>query len=145
MTPREHALLARTLIGQCGGIDEAVRACKAAGWQIKRSMMSYYQNPNHRSSMSAEVIAILESYCGRPTYSRVLFERHALEYGDDPEDIVEEVSDATESVAALQAAVRKAAKDDKFTPTELELIRRLHRKAMEELRDAGMAIPEHES
>lgn len=144
MTPREHALLARMLIDACGGIDESAAACKAAGWQIERSQMSNYQNPNHRSSMSCEVKDILELYCGKPLYTRAMLEQHQVEQ-DEVESLVDEVSDATECVAALQAAVRKAAKDDKFTPTEIELIKRLYRKALEELRDAGMAIPEHDN
>lgn len=134
MTPREHALLARTLIHACGGIDEAATAC-----DVRRSSLSNYQNPNHEASMPGQVIDCLERYCGKPIYSRALIEQHTLEI-DEVEDLVEEVSDATETVAALQSAARKAAKDGKFTQTELDILARIHRRATEELRDAGAAI-----
>ena len=71
MTPRRHALFAKTLIARCGGLDEVLAI---PGLRVKKPQLSNYQNPHVAAFMPADVIALLEGYCGEPIYSRALFE-----------------------------------------------------------------------
>lgn len=130
---RQHAGLARRLIEACGGLEEAAASCR-----IGKTQLSECQNPHGEAFMPADVIADLEQHCGKPLYSRALFEArpeqvHAL-------NLIEEACEAAESVTELQREIRLAAKDGVITPRELDVLARRHAKAEGELREVGQLI-----
>lgn len=107
VTTRMHARLARQLIAACGGLDEAVGACR-----LKRTRLSECQTPPtdeegapEPSFLPADVIADLEAYCGRPLYSQALAEARPAAPGLT--DVVKGITDTTEEVADLQRLVRR--------------------------------------
>jgi len=130
---RMHALLARELIDACGGLDEAVGACR-----LQKSRLSECQNPDRPPDqpayLPADVIADLEAYCGKPLYSRVLAE--ARPSAPDGKSIVEEISDATEDMAELQRLVRKVRSTGRpMTPRERLVVDAAVLRLREELGD----------
>jgi hypothetical protein len=112
VTLREHARLARELINACGGLDECVSNCR-----VSKANLSRYQNPHEDCFMPADVIADLETYCGRPIYSGALFDRF-----EQPKAAVGDLKDAacalTEEVADVQRLAREVVADGKVTPRE---------------------------
>jgi hypothetical protein len=133
MTPRQHAFLARQLIGACGGVEEAAQASRRS-----TSTLSRYQTPGADQFMPADVICSLERYCGQPIYSRALFE--ATQDVPAPENLFTEACEATESVSQLQREVRLAAADGVLTPAERQRLAAQHAEAERQLREVGQAI-----
>lgn len=136
MTPRLHAFVARQLIGACGGLEEAGMASSRS-----TSTLSRYQTPGSDHYMPADVIGLLERYCGQPIYSRALLESAAARPA--PENLMAEACEATEAASALQREIRLAVADGKLTPAERARLAARHAEASEQLREVGAAI--HES
>ena len=135
MTPRLHALLARTLIARCGGLDEVL---SIPGLRVKKPQLSNYQNPHVSAFMPADVIAALESYCGEPVYSRALVE--AVEPAARMGALIDDACAAAEDAVALQAKVRRLAADGHLTPAQSDELLRAHGEAMRDLRRVGVEI-----
>ncbi|MCX7585041.1 hypothetical protein [Phenylobacterium sp. 58.2.17] len=136
MNRRQHARLARQLIEACGGLVEASGACR-----VGKSQLGECQNPHGDSYLPADVIFDLEAYCGKPIYSRALFE--ARPEVVQAKNLIDEACGAAEAAMKLQATVRLAASDGDLTPNEIETIARVHREAEEEVRDVGHLINRH--
>ncbi len=137
MNSREHARLARELIDACGGLDEAVRNCR-----VSKSVLSGYQNPHHPSTMPADIIACLESYCGRAIYSAALFDQiEAAKPAGNLRDLVCQLSEAS---VDLQRRVREALGDERLTPRELDIIAAAEREAEQALDNVKAARREAE-
>jgi len=132
---RRHAMLARQLLEACGTLAEA---SAATARRISVPQLSDYQSPHGESFMPADVMADLEAYCGKPLYSRALFE--ARPDVAEALDLVAEACEAAEGVTDLQRAVRLAASDGVITPAERTRLERQHAKATEELRDVGLVL-----
>jgi predicted ATPase with chaperone activity len=128
-----HARLARRLIEACGGLEEAAQACR-----VSKSKLSDYQNPMVGLFMPADVMFDLEAYAGEPSYSRALFE--ARPEGPPTSDLMKEAAEATEAVARLQGAVRKALDDGDLSPNEADRLAALHSEAETELREVGLLL-----
>lgn len=79
MNRRQHVAAARSLIAECGGLEEASSACR-----VSVPSLSNYQNPRGDAFMPADVLADLEAYAGVNTYSSRLFEcaHSAMPSGD---------------------------------------------------------------
>ena len=78
MDRQQHAWLARQLIEACGGLK---KIDEAGFCRLKRSRLSEIQDPLGREGiadayMPADVIAVLEAYCGKPIYSQGLVDAH---------------------------------------------------------------------
>ena len=133
MNRRQHARLARQLIEACGGLVESSGVCR-----IGKSQLGDCQNPHGEAYLPADVIFDLEAYCGKPIYSRAMFEAR-------PEtvaamNLIDEACGAAEAAMRLQTTVRLAAQDGELTPNEVEQIARVQREAEEEIRDVGHLI-----
>jgi hypothetical protein len=135
MTPRLHAFLARQLIGACGGLEEAGQACGRS-----TSTLSRYQTVGSDQFMPADVIALLEAYCGQPIYSRALFE--AQQALPAPENLFVEACEAAEAATDLQREIRLAVSDGQLTPAERARLADRHAEATRQLREVGAAILE---
>lgn len=137
LSEREHARLARELITACGGIDEAAANCR-----VSRSKLSDYQNVGVVLFMPADVMACLQTYCGKAIYSDALSQRIA-EQNAACADLSELACVVTESSADLQKAVRTALADGRLSNNELDVIATAERhaeEALERLRGARRAI-----
>lgn len=133
MNRRQHAGLARRLISACGGLDESAAACR-----IGKTQLSECQNPHGEAFMPADVIFDLEEHCGKPIYSRALFE--ARPDVIEARDLIEEACEAAETVTDLQKKIRLAAKDGVITPRERDELARDYASAEDELRHVGQLI-----
>lgn len=111
MNPRQHALLARHLLDACGGVDEAIDACR-----VDRTALYNYRNPDSGHFMPADVMADLEAYSGRPIYSQAI--RSLRPSAEDVASVVHEACDVGEAAIDLQRLVRMAAGDGELTETE---------------------------
>lgn len=127
-----HALLARDLIGACGGLNEAASACR-----LERSRLAMFQDPNSASFMPADVIADLEAYCGRPLYSQALIE--ARPGGTDHANLAIEVCEAAEAAVDLQRVTRRALADGKLTYAERKQVEAALAAVLTELRQVAAA------
>jgi len=103
---KQHALLARELIAACDGADNIVRvgACRYKGtsWLYK---FCDADNPE-QAFMPADVMADLEAFCGKPIYSRALFD--ARPASEDVHTIWIETFETVESAAELERIARLA-------------------------------------
>ena len=133
MNPRQHALLARTLIERCGGLEEAAKACR-----VGKSVLSQSQTAGSGCFMAADVIADLEAYCGEPIYSRALVENRPC--ASMSADVMREACDVVEASADLLREVRAAEADGSITELEDARIRRRIDAAEEQLRQARGAL-----
>lgn len=133
MNRRQHARLARLLIEACDGLVAAADVCR-----VGKSQLGEYQHPDGDDYMPADVIADLEAFCGRPIYSRALYE--ARPEVRAAKNLIDEACGAAEAAMTLQATVRLAAQDGELTNNELEAVARAHRAAEEEIRDVGHLI-----
>lgn len=133
MNRRQHARLARQLIEACGGLVEASGACR-----VGKTQLGEYQNPDGGDYMPADVLYDLEAYCGRPFYSRALFEARPEALA--AQNLIDEACGAAEAAMQLQATVRLAAQDGELTPNEIEHIAKVHQHAEAEIRDVGNLI-----
>ena len=111
MTPRRHSQLARVLIRACGGLDEAADACR-----IAKSQLSNAQNPNHDAFLPIDVIADLESYCGKSHYSSALVD--ACGDAETDGDLIGDAIDLNAKAAVFLSRIHKAMADDTITPRE---------------------------
>jgi hypothetical protein len=127
LSQREHANLARDLIAECGGLEEALRACRLR----TKSTLSGYQNPHEPSTMPADVIDALEVYCGKPIYSSALFERFGQ--AGAVGSLRDSACDLSEQALELQGLIRRAIADDRLTPRELDNLAHAERQAEEAL------------
>jgi hypothetical protein len=123
VTSREHARLARELITACGGLDECAANCR-----VSKANLSRYQNPHEECFMPADVIADLETYCGRPIYSAALFDRFEQPKAE-ASDLREAVFTLTEESADLQRVAREVLADGRITPRELDRLAEEERQA----------------
>ena len=128
MNPRQHALLARTLIERCGGLDEAAKACR-----VGRSVLSQCQTAGAGAFMAADVLADLEAYCGEPIYSRDLVEHRPCR--SMATDLLKEACEVTEAAGDLQRDVRAAVADGSISELEEATIRRRAADTIDQLRD----------
>lgn len=135
MNRRRHAMLARLLLGECGTLSEASAATTR---KISVAQLSDYQSAHGESFMPADVIADLEAYCGRPVYSRALFE--ARPEAAEARDLVVEACEAAEGVTELQREIRLAAADGVITPAERTKLERRHAMATQELHEVGLVL-----
>lgn len=133
MNRRKHAMLARLLLGEFDNLTEAASMCR-----VSVPMLSDYQNANGESFMPADVIADLELACGKPIYSRALFE--ARPETSEARDLVAEACEAAEGVSDLQRAIRLAASDGVITPAERTRLERRHAEATADLREVGEVL-----
>jgi hypothetical protein len=133
MNRRRHAFLARQLLDVFDSLEEAAKFCR-----VGVPMLSDYQSANGQHFMPADVIADLEAGCGKPIYSRALFE--ARPETVEARDLLVEACEAAESGSDLQREIRLAAKDGVITATERERLKRRHAQATEELRDVGLVL-----
>lgn len=122
LSHREHARLARELIDACGGLDEAARNCR-----VSKSVLSSYQNPHETSTMPADVMHALETFCGRPIYASALFECFGAQVVTG--NLRDASCNLSEEALELQATVRRALADDTLTPRELDEIAKAEREA----------------
>jgi hypothetical protein len=152
LTLREHALYARTLIGDCGGLEEASKAVheakrrdadagvaeRSAGLSV--NTLSTYQNPTRGETMPARIIDILEDYCGGNAYSSALANQHAPA---KPQVSIDEAACAfTEAAAEYQALARKAKADGKFSVAERDALARAVTEAEQLLEQAKATLRE---
>ncbi|TGY87336.1 hypothetical protein E5163_14810 [Marinicauda algicola] len=125
MNIREHSKLARLLIEACGGLDEASAHCR-----VRKSVLSGYQNPNDASTMPADVLYDLETYCGRAIYSRALAQRHSVQATVSALMAVSDLDMSASEIshALVEAIDPKGPGGAAMTPREIdELLERLHR------------------
>lgn len=67
MTPRRLKMLTRWLVNECGGLDEAARACR-----VSVPSLSRYQTSGNDHFLPLDALADLEAYAGKPLISREL-------------------------------------------------------------------------
>lgn len=115
MNSRQHALLARWLVGACGGLDEAAAACR-----LNRSRLAEFQDRRARAFMPADVLNDLELYAGEALYSRALAQDRPTSALAD--DVCEEACDTAEDAAALQRAARIFSRSGALTPRERDAL-----------------------
>lgn len=134
----------KALVKACGGLDAAVEACRAAeevgeGRSVSASQISRCCVPTDPNYAPIDLVMVLEAFCGEPIVSRALVEaRPALATAGDIRD---EVSEATEAVAALQGVVRRALSgDNRIQAHEAREILDGVEKGMGELRDVAAAL-----
>lgn len=110
-----HAAKARALMAACGGLVEAAGACRLGTSQLSRA-----QDPLDvgETYLPADVIAVLEAYCGRPIYSAALAELVAASAAVPAGDVLQEACDVVECASALMARARSAASDGQLSPRE---------------------------
>jgi hypothetical protein len=135
LSDRECARLARQLITECGGLDEAARNCR-----VSKSVLSGYQNPHDRSTMPMAVISELEAYCGRPVVSEAMFD--SVKAAQTAGHLGALACELSENTLELQHVVRAAISDDQLTPRELDAIAAAERsaeQALERLKGARRA------
>lgn len=124
LSPREHARLAKFLIRECGGLAESSRACG-----LSDSALSRYQTNGSGQYMPADVIANLESYCGKPVYSGALFD--LFDSAVVSNDLRDATCALTEAAAKLQGAAREALADGRYTMSEDEQLAAMETSAEE--------------
>jgi hypothetical protein len=136
MNNRQHALWARSLIAECGGLDES-----AAHSRVGKSLLSAAQTPNGGVYLAADVICDLELYCGKPVYTRAMLAALAAEGVAAPAgDLTTEICEAAEKVVDVQGRVRRAMIDGALTPREQQDLLGHVTKASEELHQVGALL-----
>ena len=135
MTPRRHALFAKTLIDRCGGLDEVLTI---PGLRVKKPQLSNYQNPHVAAFMPADVIATLEAYCGEAIYSRALFD--AVIFTPELGELVSDACAVAEDTAALQATIRRMTSGGHLTPRQSDELLKAHGHVMRGLQRVGLEI-----
>lgn len=123
---REHARLAHELIEECGGLEEAARACR-----VRKSALSGYQTPHDPSSMPADVIADLERHCGKAIYSAALFD--ACQPAPVTGCLKELAFDLAQESMDVVSTVRQALADGKLSNNDLDAIAAAERDAEQAL------------
>jgi hypothetical protein len=124
VTSEWHAAMARALIEACGGLAAASDACRVGRAQLSRAQQGEVY-------LTADVIADLETHCGQPIYSSVLF--NARTDGKAARDIVEGACIAAEAAAALQREIRVAMAAGTLTPGERRRLIKLHARVAADL------------
>lgn len=112
MDAMRHAFLARQLIGACGGLEAAASACR-----LKKTRLQLFTDPNAGSFMPMDVVADLEAYCGRASYSQAV----AAERPQAPDlvgALADEACSTVEAAAELQELVRRHKGGDALTMYE---------------------------
>lgn len=115
MTPMRHSQLARLLIKECGGLEDAAKACR-----LSKSQLSNAQLPHHDAVLAIDVVADLEAYCGKPIYSSALVD-HCAEV-DIECDFVGEAIELNAKTALLLSHIHEAKADGVITPAEASTI-----------------------
>ncbi|WGM45258.1 hypothetical protein KOAAANKH_00119 [Brevundimonas sp. NIBR10] len=134
----------KALVQACGGLDEAVAACRAAeesgqGRAYSKAQLSRCCVPTAPDFAPIDIVAVLEDFCGEPIVSRALVEARPAVAGVG--DIRDEASEATEAAASLQGAVRRAlAGDNRIEAHEAREILDLVEKGMAEFRDVASSL-----
>lgn len=144
MNAREHARLAKLLIRECGGLEEASAALKSFGWDKGSSVpsLSNFQNPHVDAFMPANFIQALEEYCGRKLYSRALFE--AGSEAVNVANLRDAASEAVEAAADAHKTIRLATADGHLTPRETDEIALKIERATRPFRDIATIISRDE-
>lgn len=123
MTPMRHALLARTLIKACGGLDEAAAACRLGKSQLANFQdAERAQDESRAQFMPTDVLADLEAYCGKPLYSRALAD--ARPGAAESACLLEEACLTVETATKLMGDVRNALADGVIDAGERQAIQR---------------------
>lgn len=133
----------RSLIGLCGGLDEAVAACRAAaetgeGRSYSRAQLARCMEPHAPDFAPVDVVLMLEAYCGEPVVSRAMAEARPAQAAGGC--LREQSSEATEVVADLQGLVRRALADDQVSEAEARDILAGVEAGSEALRDVALAL-----
>ncbi len=136
MTPRQHACAARALIAECGGLEEAAAA---PGCGVSKSQLARYQDPQEPCTMTAQVMAALEAYCGAPVYSAALVAA-ATAGRTDGERLRDSGEEAVEAAAQFQKTIRTSLADGRLSPREKDALRSAGHAALRELHEAVSAI-----
>lgn len=138
MNPKDHARAARRLIDDCGGLDACVTILKAAGRRGGRTLLSNYQTGREGATMSAEIMALLQADCGKPTYSDTISSAFAIPSVVGPLD--EAVFDVSEEALAMQGRARDALADGELSARELDMLAKEERHLAETLETVRATI-----
>jgi len=111
MTPRRLKMLTRWLVAECGGLEEAARACR-----VSVPSLSRYQTSGNDHFLPLDALADLEAYCGKAVVSRELVEarpsnREAIALRDAGDEVILKGADA-------MRAIREALSDGKLDEAE---------------------------
>jgi hypothetical protein len=101
--PKQHAWLARSLIDACGGPSAAATGLSG---RLAKSRLAQFQDPNAGAFMPADVIQLLEAYCGRPIYSTAIVQSNPGFAGG--EGLLSEACETSEAALTLQRTARLA-------------------------------------
>jgi hypothetical protein len=131
-------LKTKRLIAECGGLDEASRACAEGCRPYSVKQLSRCQVPTAPDFLPIDIVLCLEAYCGQPIVTGAMAE--ARPAAVDAGDLRDELSDVVEGGAALTSRWRSIMADDRVTPAErAEMEAGLERLA-EEVRQAQAAL-----
>lgn len=116
---RHHKRLARRLIELVGGVEAAAHYCR-----IGKSQLSDCCNPNIPAFLPSDVIEDLEAIAGDPVLTRHL--ARVAEYllvpqpqgGDDPDGLMQSVTEITAELGDVAHAVRAGLTDGKVSRGE---------------------------
>lgn len=116
LNQRQQASVTKRLTRACGGLEEASRACLAAGRPYSVAQLSRCQTVGSGCSMPLDVIAILEDYCGESVVGQALLDARptVAEIGN----LMSEAAETTEAAAGFQAKVRRAVADGVVSAAE---------------------------
>lgn len=116
MNSRQHAFLARALQDALGGTDKCVELLENTPFAISRTSLYECRDPGKGKTMPAGVITHLELIAQKSIYSTAMLQVRAAP--SDAECAVSEACEASETMAKVQAMIRRAGEDRVFTEHE---------------------------
>lgn len=109
-------LKTRKLIGACGGLDEAARACAEGCRPYSVTQLSRCQLAGQPDFLPIDIVLCLEAYCGEAIVTGAMADARpsAVTAGD----FRDELSDVVEDGAALIKRWRAMTADGRLSPVE---------------------------
>lgn len=116
MNSRQHAFLARALQDACGGADHCVELLDKTAFAMGRTAMYDCRDPGKSKTMPAGAITHLELIAQKNIYTSAMLQARVAP--TDAECAVSEACEASETMATVQAMIRRAGEDKIFTENE---------------------------
>lgn len=128
----------KALIHDCGGLEEASKACTDGGRRYSTSQLSRCQTVQSPDFLPIDIVLCLEAFCGIPHVTSWMCEARpaAVTAGD----LRDELSDVVEGGAALLARYRAAVADGRIDARERDDFNGALDALIEEVRQAQAAL-----
>jgi len=131
-------LKTKQLIKRCGGLEKASEVCGETCRPYSVPHLSRCQNPNAPDFLPIDIVQALEDYCGDRLLTRAMAEDRPTD--TMATDLRDEVSEATERMAAIQRKVREALADGHICAREAAEIAAEIEGAFSDLHEARAAL-----